>query len=35
MGIMDGSVTEALQSDAAPEALWVHTKHINKVYKNG
>ncbi len=31
VGIMDGPVTEALQSDAAPEALelWrVHTEHI-------
>ena len=39
IGIMDGPVTEALQSGgAAPEALelWrVHTEHINKVYKNG
>ena len=36
--IMDGPVTEALQSGAAPEALelWrVHTEHISKVYKNG
>jgi hypothetical protein len=35
---MDGPVTEALQSGAAPEALelWrVHTEHISKVYKNG
>ena len=32
--IMDGPVTEALQSGAAPEALelWrVHTEHINRV----
>jgi hypothetical protein len=38
VGIMDGPVTEALQSGAAPEALelWrVHTEHISKVYKNG
>jgi hypothetical protein len=38
VGIMDGSVTKALQSGAAPEALelWrVHTEHINKVYENG
>ena len=38
VGIMDGPVTDALQSGAAPEALelWrVHTEHISKVYKNG
>ena len=38
MGIMDSSVTEALQPGAAPEALelWrVHTEHINRVFENG
>ena len=38
VGIMDGPVTEALQSGAAPEALelWrVHTVHINRVFENG
>jgi len=38
VGIMDGPITEALQSGAAPEALelWrVNTEHISKVYKNG
>ena len=38
MGIMDGPVTEALQSGVAPQALelWrVHTEHTSKVYKNG
>jgi hypothetical protein len=38
MGIMDGSITKALQLGAAPEALelWrVHTKHINRVFVNG
>jgi len=38
VGIMDGPVTEALQSDAAPEALelWrVHTEHIIRVFENG
>ena len=35
---MDGPVTEALQSGAAPKALelWrVHTEHINRVFENG
>jgi hypothetical protein len=35
---MDGPVTKALQSGAAPEALelWrVHTEHINRVFENG
>ena len=38
VGLMDSSVTEALQSGAAPEALelWrVHTEHINRVFENG
>ena len=38
VGIMDGPITEALQSGVAPEVLelWrVHTEHISKVYKNG
>ena len=38
MGIMDGPVTEALQSGVAPQALelWcVHTEHINRVFENG
>ena len=38
VGIMDGPVTKALQSGAAPKALelWrVQTKHINRVFENG
>ena len=39
VGIMDGPVTEALQSGVAPAEvleLWhVHTEHISKVYRNG
>jgi hypothetical protein len=38
VGITDGPVTEALQLGAAQEALelwWVHTEHINIVFKNG
>jgi len=38
VGIMDGPVTEALQSGAAPKALelWrVQTEHINRVFENG
>jgi len=38
VGIMNGPITEALQSGVAPEVLelWrVHTEHISIVYKNG